>query len=65
VSTLFDLDRETAEALDCLRASYTNPNYEPDSPNKADELTEEAFNSAADNLIKPFADAFRKGFAHG
>lgn len=65
MSALFDVDRETAEALECLQASYTKPDYEPDSPNNADELTEEAFNSAADALIKPFAAAFRKGFANG
>jgi len=63
---LFDVDREITEAVECLQASYTKPDYEPDNPsNNANEpLTEEAFDSAANALIKPFAEAFRKGLAH-
>jgi hypothetical protein len=65
VSTLFNEDSEIAEALECLQATYSNPGYEPDSPNDADELTDADFTAAADALIKPFATAFRKSFAHG
>jgi hypothetical protein len=62
---VFDEEREIAEALDCLRATYSKSDYEPDSPNDADELTDEAFTTAADALIKPFAAAYRKAFANG
>jgi len=62
---LFNEEREIAEALECLRATYSKPDYEPESPNDADELTDAAFTAAADALIKPFAAAYRKGFAHG
>jgi len=61
----FDEEREIADAVACLRATYSEPDYEPESPNDADELTDEAFTVAADTLIKPFASAFRKGFTHG
>jgi len=64
-TALFDEDREIAEAVECLRATYSKPDYEPESPNDADELTDEAFTAAADALIKPFAAAFRKGFGNG
>lgn len=65
MSTLFDEKREIAEAIACLQATYSEPDYEPENPNEADELTEDALIGAADALIKPFAAAFRKGFAHG
>jgi hypothetical protein len=61
---VFDEKKEIAEALDCLRATYSKPDYDPGSSNNADELTDAALTASADALIKPFATAFRKCYAN-
>jgi len=62
---LFDEEREVAEAVECLRATYSEPDYDMENPNDSDELTDEALTASADALIKPFATAFRKCYSRG
>jgi hypothetical protein len=60
---MFDETREIEEALAALRSTYSEPDYEPASPNHADELTDEAFTAAADALIGPFSNALERCYA--
>jgi len=60
---LFDEAREIEEALEALRSTYSEPDYEPASPNHADVLTYEDFVTSADALIGPFSNALERCYA--
>lgn len=55
---VFDEGQEIAEAVECLRATYSDPDYDIKNANDSDELTDEALTESADAIIKPFAAAF-------
>ena len=61
----FDEEREIGEAIECLKSAYSEPDYEPENPNHAEELTDEAFAKSADALITPFAMAFKRCCING
>jgi len=62
VAVVFDEEREIEEALEELRSTYDEPDYEPFSPNHADELTDEAFTAAADALIVPYSRILKRHY---
>ena len=50
----FDVVKETEYALECLKSSYDDPDFELENPNGSDEITIEAFEKSAEALITPF-----------